>query len=166
MERIEFKRSPAKTAVLLLGALLFVAVGIFLAMTGETAFDRTMGWLCAAFFGLVVVAAAKNVVKSGVVFAFDLSGISDENRGVVIPWTEIEEVVVISIHGTRFLGVSLRQPEPFLARVSALQRKVAKANEAMGLGHWGFTFAGITPGIDEAIQFVQRNVPAVRAPEA
>ncbi len=166
MDRIEFRRSRAKNAVLLLIGVLLVAASLFMAVSGEDQLDRVIGWFGTAFFGLAIVVALRNIVRGGVVFTFDSGGIADHANGIVIPWSEIEECVVISIRGTRFLGITFRNPEQFSSRVSAVQHKLARLNERMGWGHWGLSFSGISPGIDEALHFIRRNAPAVRAPAA
>src|SRR5687767_8971596 len=119
MERIEFKRSRAKNFLLLLLSVAFVLLGVFMARTSESGFDAAVGWVCAAFFGLTTLAGIRNLVRGGVAFVFDRSGIMDTSRGILIPWSEIEDIVVISVKGTRMLGVSFRNPEQFLSRVSA-----------------------------------------------
>lgn len=166
MERIEFKRSRAKNALLLLLSLAFVLGGVFMARTAESSSDAAVGWICAAFFGLTSLAGVRNIVRGGVVFVFDQAGITDTSRGILIPWSEVEDVLVVSVKGTRMLGISLRHPEQFLSRVSAAQQAMANLNQRMGWGHWGFSFTGITPGIDEALRYVSEHVPNVGLPAA
>lgn len=44
---------------------------------------------------------------------------------------------------TRFLSLTFRDPERFLARVSPAKRKLSSLNESIGWGHWAFSFAGV-----------------------
>jgi hypothetical protein len=159
MERLVFERSRMKNAGLLLLSLAFVAGGVFMALKADTSSDRTIGWICAAFFGLGVIAAARNLLRGGTVFVFDLSGIKDESSGLLIPWSE-------SIRGTLLLGVSFKNPDQFLLQVSPAKQKLARVNERMGWGHWGFSFTGVNPGIDEAVRFIRENFPHLQVADA
>lgn len=165
MERLVFERSPAKNAGLLLLSLLFVAGGVFMALKADTTSDRVVGWVCAAFFGLGTLAVARNLLRGGTAFVFDLSGMKDERSGLLIPWTEISECMVLIVRGTRLLSVSLKNPDQFLMQVSPAKQKLARFNERMGWGHWSFAFTDVRPGIDEALRFIRENVPHLKAPE-
>lgn len=165
MDRLVFERSPAKNAGLLLLSLMFVAGGVFMAFKADESSDRLIGWACAAFFSLAVLAAVKNLLRGGTAFVFDLSGIKDESSGFLIPWSEVEECLIVSVRGTRLLGVSFKNPDQFLLQVSPAKQKLARFNERMGWGHWSFAFTGVRPGIDEAVRFIRENVPNLPVPE-
>jgi hypothetical protein len=157
VERIEFIRSRKKNLALLLLSVALVSAAAYMVRTGEDQFDRTVGWFGVAFFGYGIVLALKNIVRGGVVFIFDRNGVTDQSRGIVIPWSEIEECVVISVRGTKFLGLSLKHPDQFLNRVSSSQQKLSKFNQRMGWGHWALSFAGVSPGVQEALSFIQTH---------
>lgn len=163
MERLVFERSRTKNAGLLLLSLMFVAGGVYMANTADTSTERIVGWLCAAFFALGIVAAIRNLLEGGTAFVFDLSGIKDERSGFLIPWSEVAECKVISMRGNRLLAVSFKNPDQFLQQVSPAKRKLAGFNERLGWGHWGFTFTDVSPGLDEALRFIRENVPHLRA---
>lgn len=165
MERLVFERSPAKNAGLLLLSLLFVAGSVFMALKAETTFERVAGWVCAAFFGLGILIVARNLLRGGTAFVFDLSGIKDESSGLLIPWTEVAECMVLVVKGTRLLSVSFKNPDQFLMQVSPARQKLARFNERMGWGHWSLAFNDVSPGIDEALRFIRENVPNLRTPE-
>jgi hypothetical protein len=166
MERLVFERSRTKNAGLLLLSLMFVAGGVYMALSADTSSERNIGWACAAFFGLGVIAAAGNLLRGGTVFVFDLSGIKDESSGLLIPWSEVSGCQIISMRGTVLLGVSFKNPDQFLAQVSPAKQKLARFNERMGWGHWGFSFAGVSPGIKEAERFIRENVPSLQMADA
>lgn len=163
METLTFKRSRIKTAGFVLGALVFVIGGFFITRSAEELFDRVIGLVCVLFFGAVLVSATRSLFQNQVVFALDQTGITDTNRGLVIAWSEVDEVTIVTVRGIRFLGLALKSPDSILARVSPMQRRLAGMNEQIGGAHWSFSFAGITPGIDDALQFIRQNVPGVRA---
>jgi hypothetical protein len=73
---------------------------------------------------------------------------------------------IISMRGTVLLGVSFKNPDQFLLQVSPAKQKLARFNERMGWGHWGFSFAGVSPGIKEAERFIRENVPSLQMADA
>ena len=167
MERLHFHRSRAKNFGLALIGLALVAASLFMVRTSEDAFDRLIGWFGVVFFGLAIVVGIKRALQGGVAFVLDRAGITVEEGGIdLIPWSEVESCSVITVRGTRFLSLSFREPERFLSRVSPSKRKLATLNESMGWGHWTLSFAGVSPGIDEALSFIRENVPHVHAPAA
>ncbi|HEX3126692.1 MAG TPA: STM3941 family protein [Thermoanaerobaculia bacterium] len=163
MERLVFERSYTKNAGLLLLSLMFVAGGVYMATTANTGSDRLIGWVCAAFFALGVLAVVRNLLRGGTAFVFDLSGIKDESSGLLIPWSEIGECMILVVRGTRLLAVSFKNPDQFLMQVSPAKQKMARFNQSLGWGHWGFTFSDVNPGIDEAWRFIRENVPHLQA---
>lgn len=162
MGSIPFTRPRLKTAGFFLGAASFAGAGYLMTYLAETALHRLVGWVTIAFFGAIVISAGWALIRGGEVFTLDRTGIADRHRGVVIPWTEIEEVAVVTVNGAEFLGLVFHHPEQFLSRVSPLRRVLAKLNERMGWCYWNFTFSGVTPGIDEALRYVRDHVPDVR----
>lgn len=166
MERLVFEHSRAKNIGLLLLSLLLVAGGVFMAIKADTNTERVIGWICAAFFTLGVLAVVRNLLRGGTVFVFDLSGIKDEKSGFLIPWAEVKECLILSVRGTRLLSVVFKNPDQFLLQVPPAKQKMARFNERMGWGHWSFSFVGVTPGIDEAVGFIRKNVPSLPTTEA
>lgn len=67
--------------------------------------------------------------------------------------------MILVMRGTRILAVSFKNPDQFLTQVSPAKQKLARFNESLGWGHWGFAFVDVNPGIDEAWRFIQENVP-------
>lgn len=162
MESVSFTRSRLKTSGFFLGAILFTAAGYLSTHLAETLLRRAVGWMAIAFFGAVAISAGWALLRGGELFTFDRTGIADRYRGVVIPWAEIDEAVVVTVNGVPFLGLIFLHPEQFLSRVSKLRRLLAELNERMGWCYWNFTFNGVTPGIDEALRYIRENVPGVR----
>lgn len=166
MERLVFERSYMKNAGLLLLSLMFVAGGVFMATRADTTVERSVGWVCAAFFALGALAAVRNLLQGGTAFVFDLSGIKDERSGLLIPWSEIDQCMILSMRGTRLLAVSFKNPEQFLMQVSPAKQKMARFNQSVGWGHWGFAFVDVKPGLDEAVRFIRENVPSLQLADA
>jgi len=167
MQRLEFVRSRAKNALLLLVALLLIAICLLNALDpDENLISRAIGWFGAAFFGLASLVGLRNIVRGGTVFAFDSGGITDHANSILIPWNEIEECVVVSVRGANFLGLVFRNPDQFLGRLSVPKRMMARLDERMGCGQWALSFSDVSPGIDAALDFIHSYAPSVRAPAA
>lgn len=167
MERLAFEKSRAKNIGLALLASALVAGSWFMAQSGEDDFDRVVGWFGVVFFGLGIVIGIKRALEGGVAFVLDRTGINSGDGEVgLIPWSEVESCSVVTIRGTRLLSLTFREPERFLSRLSPSKRKLTTFNESMGWGHWALSFAGVSPGIDEALEFIRLNAPDVRMPAA
>ena len=161
-QQITFKRSRLKIAGYVAGAAAFVAGGYLMTYVGDNWFERGMGWVTIAFFGAVFLSASASLFRRSTVFVLDRSAITDSGRGIVIPWNEVREVQVVNVRGQRFLSLSFKNREVTLARASMLSRKLAEINERMGWGEWTFNFSAVSPGIDDALEFIRKNVSGVR----
>lgn len=167
MQRLTFERSRGKNIGLALIGVALVAASWFTIQKADDSIDRIFGWFGLVFFGLCIVVAVKRALEGGVAFVFDGAGIRTEDDEVgLIPWSDVESCFIISIRGTRLLSLTFREPEMFLARVSVTKRKLAAFNQRMGWGHWSFSFAGVKPGVDEAMRFIRENAPGVSVPIA
>ena len=166
-ERIEFHRSRARFAGLLALSASFVAGGYFMVDSERSFEERMLGWVTIAFFGLAGLVFVRQLFRGGVALTLTQGGIiSDDIPVGVIPWSEIESCDIVTVRGNRFLAISFRDRETYLARVAPRQRKLAALNERMGWGHWAISFTGLVPGIDEALRFIRSNISDVRVPPA
>lgn len=156
MEPVSFNRSRLRTAGFVLGGLFFVAMGYLMVTLAESIFHRAIGWITILFFGAVAISAGWSVIRSGRMFTFDRSGIVDHQRGVVIAWADIRQAVVFDVNGIRFLGLTFHEPAQFLSRLSPPRRLLAEFNERRGWCYWNFTFSGVTPGIDDALEYIRK----------
>ncbi|HXA19208.1 MAG TPA: STM3941 family protein [Thermoanaerobaculia bacterium] len=157
-ERLEFRYSPRGQLGLIGVGCALVAVSWFVAVTHPDVVYRTIGWLGAGFFALCIVIAAKRLLSGGVPFVFDLSGITFPTGSFgLLPWAEIKSYAVVTVRGNHFLAITFHDPARILSRVSAAKRKWASANQRLGWGHWALSFAGLTPGMDEAIAFIREH---------
>ena len=158
LERLEFRYSPQKQLALMIVGCVLVTASWFVATRNPDIVYRVAAWFGFAFFALCTVIAFKRMLVSGVPFVFDLSGIGfpTGNFGL-LPWTEIKSYSVVTVRGNYFLALTFIDPGRVLSRVSPAKRKWALANERLGWGHWSLSFAGLTPGIDEAVGFIREH---------
>lgn len=157
MERIDFVRDTLKTSLILVGGIALVAASIWMALRGDDVMDRGIGWVGGFFFGAATIKIFRSLLRGGPEFTFDSSGIRLQQSGIVMQWTEIEDFSVVKVRRAKFLALKFRNPEQFFARISSLQAKLARINNAVGWGHWQLSFSGITPGIDQAVRFAEQH---------
>jgi hypothetical protein len=159
-DRLEFRHSPKKQLGLAVIGILLVAASFYMATHEEDHVYRVVGWIGVGLFVLTTGVAITRMITGGTPLVFDRSGIAFQTGNLgLIPWTDIEQFKVITLHGNRLLALTFRDPDRTLARVSAAKRKWAHANKGMGWGHWSYSFTGLTPGIDEAVAFISQYVP-------
>ncbi len=157
-ERLEFRYSPRGQLGLIAIGCALVAASWFTAATHPDVVYRTVGWLGVGFFSLCIVIGVTRLLTGGVPFVFDLSGIAFPSGSFgLLPWTEIKSYAVVTVRGNHFLAFTFHDPDRILARVSAAKRKWASANQRLGWGHWALSFAGLTPGMDDAIAFIREH---------
>jgi hypothetical protein len=160
-DRLEFKHSPKKQLGLAVLGCILLAACFFMATHEEDIVYRVVGWFGTGLFVLTTAVAIIRMISGGTPLVFDRSGIAFQTGNLgLIPWADIENYSIITLRGNRLLSLTFRDPERTLARVSAAKRKWAYANKAMGCGHWSYSFAGLSPGLDEAVAFINQYIPA------
>jgi hypothetical protein len=143
------ERSKGKMMLMLLGALAFVAIGIwFLTLDAEAiragrsfrlffnspAFAYGLGVLSIVFFGGVGVFIVKKFFDKTPGLVLNSSGIID-NASVAspgfIPWSEITGIDIFEMNGQKMLIVMLTDPQKYAELGNFLIRKLNAANAKM-----------------------------------
>lgn len=157
-ERLEFRYSPKGQLALLSIGCVLVGASWFVAATNGDIVYRVAGWLGVGFFTLGVVIALRRLLAGGVPFVFDLAGIAFPSGTFgLLPWAEIKEYSVVTIKGNYFLAFTFHEPARVLSRVSTAKRRWALVNHRFGWGHWALSFSGLTPGLNEAVEFIRQH---------
>ncbi|QLG45065.1 STM3941 family protein [Costertonia aggregata] len=137
---IEVPLSKAKMSFIILGCLLFVALGVFMLLNAEEMQTRKFspiwiigfGGVAAVFFGGICIAVIKKIFDKKPGLKIDEKGIWDNSSGVsagLVEWVDIVGFRKISVSGTRFLLIDVHNPEKYLGNVKgALKRQAMKAN--------------------------------------
>jgi hypothetical protein len=147
--------SPIKLLGLLALTSLMVAVSYF-CTTWDDVVAQIVGWLGIAFFGLGFIVVPVQMLTFGPMVIINEVGIEDRRlRLGMIPWEEIHAITTHSIEGCPFLGLHLRDPGRYLARMPWWKRFIAKSNVSIGYSPFTIAFVGLTPGFDEASAFIQ-----------
>jgi hypothetical protein len=138
-----------------------------LLMTGGSFFCTTLpelkaqvaGWVGVVFFGFGTVAAIlPRLANPSPQFTVDEQGIQCHrwHQGT-IPWSDIEQVTIGTVHSTRFLCVRLKDPRMYLSNLTGVKSALAKANKELGFGDLTFSFQGLKPGLNEVWNYILAN---------
>jgi len=145
-------------------AMAMVALSWFVTRIAKDAAQTVFGWAGIVFFGAALLAIILSALRGGTAVVFDGSGITDERMNIgIIPWQEIEACRVATVQSSKFLCLSLREPEPYLSRLSRWRRLQSNSNQRLGFGHLAISFSGLQPGLNEAIEYLNQHRPGLLA---
>lgn len=143
MDRIEIPISKKKIRLTLLGALLFVLIGVFFTLTPETFISplmknphviRIAGILSVLFFGSVSFYGVKKLSDKHVGLVIDSNGIVDNTNATsvgFISWTDITAIETKQEASTKFLLIYTSNPENYIGRARGIKRKFMEASNKM-----------------------------------
>lgn len=138
--KIEVPLSKTKMGFIILGCLLFVILGVFMLLNAEEMQTRKFspiwlmgfGAIAVVFFGGICIAVIKKIFDKKPGLKIDEKGIWDNSSGVsvgLVEWIDIVGVRKISVSGTRFLLIDVRNPEKYLDNIKGrLKKQAMKAN--------------------------------------
>lgn len=143
-ERIEIQLSKTKILLLLIGATVFVVLGIHFIINPEqfksTIFRnieiiRIVGIASVAFFGLCLVFITKKLFDKKVGLTIDQNGITDNSNRAnlgIIEWTDITGIGTIQVASTKILMLETDKPEKYIERAkNGIAKSAMKANYKM-----------------------------------
>jgi hypothetical protein len=168
MERFVARNSRTRLVLILLGSLLFVAIGLWMVGafgeppqgSGRAAGTNWVGWIAIPFFGAVALAIIGRLRDAGEQLVVDESGIvwrawSDD----VVPWSEIEKIVERHVARQVMFAVHLRDPSRcpptrWTGRIAARQR-------GFGMGDMSISVSGTDRSNDELRNALTRFFPGM-----
>lgn len=136
-DEIVIPLSKAKVALLLFGALAFVAVSIWIWSIADTQnrlnplFVKGVALAGISFFGLCGLYSCIKMFDNKPGLVIDAQGIVDNSSAVAagrIPWDDIVGVKVYSIAGQKVLVIEVLDPQKYVERGSAFKRMLNAAN--------------------------------------
>lgn len=140
-EIIEIPLSTHKMLLSFFGSLAFVAIGIWFLVSPPKSSNPILGnpvvifgagLASILFFGFVVITILRKFKDKKPGLIISPEGITDNSSGVsagLIPWTEIEEILVTQVMHQRFLMFMVTDPEKYINRVkNPLKRGIMKMN--------------------------------------
>jgi len=143
MNKIEIPISKTKISFLLIGALIFVILGVLFSLTPDkfttTIFRnpqiiRIVGIVAVLFFGTAGVYGLRKLFDKSVGLTIDDYGITDNSNASsvgLIDWSDILDIKTEQVMSTRFLLIFVDNPDKYLERVNGFKRKLMKANMKM-----------------------------------
>jgi hypothetical protein len=164
MQPIVIGQSRTKWIVLLVGALCFVAGGILFALI-DTGVGRILAWTNVLFFGGCALVFAQQLADRRPRIEISDQGIKDRTLKVgVIDWPDICSVKLRRSLGNAFIGLELRNPAKYTARLSPLLQRMVALNAKLGMPPLSLNLSG-TAVSPEQIEELLRNELAVRSQE-
>ena len=141
MERVEIYTSKRKSILLLVGAIIFVALGVWLLLeTSEIAIStkrnpviiKTVGVVAILFFGFMFFIALKMLLRSKVALIIAPEGLNlnpSKKPSQFIKWDDIIGFDEIKIQSTKILIVDVKNPQYWVENEQNLfKRKLMEFN--------------------------------------
>lgn len=164
MEKIEIYSSKKKSLVLLLGAIVFVALGFWLVIEAENftgwrarnpMLTRGIGVASILFFGLGAFIALKRVIKSEIALIIAPEGLNVNPKKSLtdyIKWSEISGFDEISIQSTRIIIIGVKDSDYWLEKeTNGFKRKLMQFNIKNYNSPFNISATGLTITSDELI---------------
>jgi hypothetical protein len=143
-ERI-IKTSKRKIVLLLLGACVFVAIGIWMFSRDDASIQsgRSMndpmlvhglGLVAIVFFGIFGLVGLKKLFDNKPALILNNSGVIDNASSVsagFIPWSDVVGARIVNVQKQKILVINVRDPEEYIARGNLLKQTLNKANYNM-----------------------------------
>ncbi|MDO6390003.1 STM3941 family protein [Pontibacter sp. BT731] len=143
-QKIEIPLSKTKMTLFLMGAIVFVVMGVFFAMEPARFISpvfrseglvRIAGVASVLFFGLGAVYMLRKLFDKKVGLTICEAGITDNSSAVsvgLIEWQDITGVETLEIASNKILLVHTNNPEKYMARgTNIFSRKAMQANHRM-----------------------------------
>jgi hypothetical protein len=136
-DRVVIALSKVKLSLMVVGALLFVAGGVWLLAIADTQtgylpiYVKGVAILAIGFFGLCALYGLRKLSDGSPGLVLDREGIMDNSSGIAVgrvAWREIRDVQVVSIHGQRFLALFVGDHQRYLGGGNLLSRLFRKTN--------------------------------------
>jgi hypothetical protein len=137
MDRLEIPLKRMKLLGHCLGALGFVALGVFFIREPgrHGLWAQLIGAVSVAFFGAVGAAILFRLMRPGPAILIDDDGILDDASGVSlgrIRWDQVGEIQEYRVNDQAFLGIRLKDLDVLIAQQPFWKRRLVRANLQMG----------------------------------
>ncbi len=134
-QRIEIPLSKSKIILMLIGALAFVATGLWFVIAppkienvywGNPTKIAIAGYGSIIFFGLCAFVFIRKLPDNKPGLIIDSTGLIDNSSGLSaghILWTDIENISVLEIHKQKLLMLKVKNPQDYINRQNNLFRR-------------------------------------------
>jgi hypothetical protein len=143
INRIEIPLSKLKISLMLMGAIVFVILGILFTISPETFISpifrnpqkiRLGGIVGVIFFGTVVIYGLRKLLDKTIGLLVDENGITDNTNASsvgLIVWSDITEIKTEQVMSTKFILIFTNNPDKYLDRFGVFKRKLMQGNMKM-----------------------------------
>lgn len=144
IEVIEIPLSKKKTILSLIGAMIFVMLGLLFIIKPEsfksTVYSnseiiRIAGIASVSFFGLCSIFITKKLFDKKFGLRIDQNGINDNSSATsvgFIDWEDIKDIKTIQVASTKFLVIMTDKPKKYIDRAkNVISKQAMKANQKM-----------------------------------
>jgi hypothetical protein len=154
-EDLIYYNSRRRYALLTLGSVAFVVMGIWIIMkTGNWA----LGLVTILFFGTGIAVGVWQLLDTRPRLQITDAGILDRTLGVgLIPWADITGAYINSVNREYFICLNLRDEQAYLSRLSPLKRKLAGANEALGFTPISVNLSGVDLNPEQLLEYILKQ---------
>lgn len=149
MQKVIVGRSRIKTFLLLLGAIAFVLIGIWMITTsGTDVLEKVIGGISILFFGAAIPIGIKKLITNEPALELSENHLIIEpqsNKKFVLPWNIILEFDVINIKSTKIITIKVSNPKDWIDKeTNPIKRKLMQFN----LNSYGTPFNIASSGLD------------------
>ena len=143
-QRIEIQLSKSKIILMLLGALAFVAIGLWFVIAPPTIENSywgnpnkiaIAGYASITFFGLCAIFLIRKLPDNKPGLIIDDTGLIDNSSGLSagqILWSDIENISVVEIHRQKLIMLHVKNPKHYIEKQASLfKRKGMELNSKM-----------------------------------
>ena len=174
-QTIEIALSKKKIFFMLIGALAFVAIGLWFVISPPTISNSywgnptkiaIAGYASIVFFGLCAFVLIKKLPDNKPGLIIDQTGLTDNSSGVSagqILWTDIENISVIEIHSQKLIMLQVKNPQDYIDKqTSSFKRKMMQLNYKMYGTPLSITSNGLKISFDELLSTLTNKLNAAR----
>ena len=175
-QRIEIPLSKSKIISMLIGALIFVAIGLWFVVAppkiDNSYWDNPtkiaiVGYASIIFFGLCAVVLTRKLPDTKPGLIIDDKGLTDNSSGLSaghILWTDIKNISVLEIHKQKLLMLEVNNPQDYIDRQDSLfKRKGMQLNYKMYGTPLSITANGLKIPFKELLALVTQSLQETRA---
>lgn len=176
-QQIEIPLSKRKLLLMLLGALVFVAIGLWFVISPPTITNSywsnpttiaIAGYASIFFFGLCAFFIIKKLPDNKPGLIINQAGLTDNSSGVSagqILWNDIERISVIEIHKQKLIMLHVTNPQDYIDRqTSAFKRNMMQLNYKMYGTPLSITSNGLEISFDKLLSTLTDKLETVRQP--
>jgi hypothetical protein len=135
MERIEIYTSKKKSTFMLVGSILFVALGVWILskpdnynawIAGNLIIAYGIGLVTVIFFGFGIIIGIKRIIKSEIAIIIDSKGLNVDPKNSLtkfIEWKDILGFKEIKIQSQRIIIIKVSNPNHWIEKETRVIRK-------------------------------------------